>query len=304
MRGRLQEYIPHPFAFGIEGRTKLPIVQELKTVRKRDSAVIVTAKEGVATLIRDFPDIPVTQEEVAAIRPQNIHGLYAKPSKGLIYSSPHNIRHFAATDLLSLFIGKYVNAQRAINGESPLDITALRYGAWTHDSYRSRFDILGTILNYQLHGIRASENLNDVVERGGLQLPPHTTTVEKIKEIDRFHDVDNRPLKDRSREIELFTTIDKLEMVRLFRPSQLHYKMPIIAQGIHMLAKKRMKAHEGGTPELMTIMGKFLPIVDGLYRLTMQDINAQRRAGIPWEKIDQYAAVQRAGKELGIIQDK
>jgi len=184
-----------------------------------------------------------------------------------------------------------------------VDVDTLRYGAWTHDSYRSRFDILGTIFNYQLHGRRASENLEDILERGGLPLPKDPAVIGRIKEIDRYHDVDNRPLDERSREVELFTTIDKLEMVRLFRSTQLRFRLPGVAQGIHSIAKKRMKAYEGASAELMPIMGKFLPIVDGLYRLTMQDIAMQRKSGAKWEEIDQQGAVIRAGASLGLIAD-
>lgn len=297
---RLMEFIPRPMNFGIEGRPKLPIRQELQTLRKRDTAVIADAKNAVTVLTERYPGIILSEDDLAHVKPHNITALYRLPAHGLIYKSPHNIRHFAATDVLATFIGKYANEVLIKNGEQPLDIEALRYSAWTHDSFRSRFDILGTIFNYQLHGIRASKEVEDVIQRGGLP-KPQDKTLQLVREINRYHDVDKRPYAQRSREAELFTTIDKLEIVRLFRPVQLRFKLPGIAQGIHMLSRKRMQAYEGSHREFMGVMGDFLPIVDGLYRLSMQYMQEDRRNGKKWEEIDQYGAVIRAAKELGII---
>lgn len=297
---RLREFIPRPMNFGIEGRPKLPIRKELQTLRKRDTAVISEAKSAVGALTQKYPGIVLSEEDLNHVRPGNIAALYKLPAKSLIYKSPHNIRHFAATDVLATFIGKYANEVLVKNGQQPLDVEALRYSAWTHDSFRSRFDILGTIVNYQLHGIRASEDVEDIIQRGGLP-KPQSETLQLVQEINRYHDVDKRPYAHRSRETEVFTTIDKLEIVRLFRPIQLRFKLPGISQGIRMLSRKRMRAYEGSRQEFMGIMGDFLPIVDGLYRLSMQHIQEERKIGKKWEEVDQHAAVIRAARELGII---
>lgn len=304
---KFSEYLPHPAEFGIgknKNRVKAPLEQGFKSVTETPWITVLKAQKVVKEIQQRVPESVTTREELESFKVANISLLYNKPTDRLMYESPHHVRHFVGDLVLATQLGKYANALLREAGEPEMDIFALQLASMTHDGFRTQKDVGATVVNYQLHGIRAAEELAHTLTKLGWEMPSEDTFA-KTQEINKYHDVDHRPLEKRSREVEFFNMIDKLELVRLFHTDDLPalpYRLPLAPTAMKILAKKRLSVHEGNTELFMDFRDKFLPVAEAMYQLSMDDIRSQlSQNNGDWKKVDQFEAVMRAGEVLGVI---
>lgn len=305
---RFVDYLPHPGQFGIlpsKNRVKIQRIEGFDSVREKDvDAKVDRAKAVVQDLIKENPGIAIEREDLERFHVSDRRLLYNKPTDRLVNESPHHERHFVADLLHVTFFGEYANGK--LPEGQKLNILALQLAAMTHDGFRSQRDVTATTINYQLHGILADENFDATIAKTGLPQPDPEARA-KAKEIDRYHDVDSRHIDRRSKDVEFFNMIDKMELVRLFHSEDMParpYRVPVIKEGMQFLAKRRLHMHEGKTQLFIDIHQKYLIVTEALYQLSMQDMRDQYRDVKDWNKVDQFGAVMRAGEILGMIRNK